>query len=72
MMLDKIAEMPLKGKSYRYSCLNFVLLKEIVERLAGMPLDAYLDSTFYKPMGLTRTTYHPLKHFRPSEIVPTV
>lgn len=72
VMLDKIAEMPLKGKSYRYSCLNFVLLKEIVERLAGMPLDAYLDSTFYKPMGLTRTTYHPLKHFRPSEIVPTV
>ena len=72
VMLDKIAEMPLKGKSYRYSCLNFVLLKEIVERLAGMSLDAYLDSTFNKPMGLTRTTYHPLKHFRPSEIVPTV
>lgn len=72
VMLKKIAEMPLKGKSYRYSCLNFVLLKEIVEHVAGVALDTYLDSVFYKPMGLTHTTYHPLKHFRPSEIVPTV
>lgn len=72
VVLNKIVELPLKGRSYRYSCLNFILLKELVEGLSGMPMDVYLDRTFYKPMGLTRTTYHPLERFSKEEIVPTV
>ena len=34
--------------------LNFMLLKEMVEKIAGMPMDMYLDSVFYAPMGLRR------------------
>ena len=70
-MLRQLAEVPLKGHSYRYSCLNFMLLKELVETLAQVPMDVYLDSVFYKPMGLKHTAYRPLRHFDKSQIVPT-
>lgn len=68
----QLAEVPLKGHSYRYSCLNFMLLQEMVEELARMPMDVYLDSVFYKPMGLMHTAYNPLRHFPKAQIVPTV
>lgn len=71
-MLDKIASLPLKSRSYRYSCLNFMLLKELVEKISGVSMDVYLDSVFYKPMGLTNTAFCPLKHFPKEQIVPTV
>lgn len=71
-ILRKIVETPLKKKSYRYSCLNFMLLKELVETLAKIPMDKYLDSVFYKPMGLLHTSFLPLKKFSKEQIVPTV
>lgn len=71
-MNRRLADVPLKGHSYRYSCLNFMLLKELVEELAQVPMDVYLDSVFYKPMGLTHTAYNPLRRFDKSQIVPTV
>lgn len=71
-VVKQIAEAPLKGKSYRYSCLNFMLLKEVVEKIAGMPMDAYLDSVFYEPMGLRHTAFLPLRKFKKEQIVPSV
>ena len=52
-ILEMIAsdEIPLRDRRYRYSCLNFVLLKEMVEQISGMPMDKYLDQEFYTPMG---------------------
>ena len=46
-MLEKIAsdEIPLRDRRYRYSCLNFVLLKEMVEEISGMTMDEYLENT---------------------------
>lgn len=72
VMLKVIAETPLKSRSYRYSCLNFMLLKEAVENITGMPMDEYLEENFYKPMGLVHTMYNPLRRFNKDEIVPTV
>ena len=71
-MLKQIAEVSRKDRDYRYSCLNFVLLKEIVESVAGVPMDEYLDSVFYRPMGLIHTSYNPLTRFDREDIVPTV
>ena len=71
-ILKKIDEIPLKSRSYRYSCLNFMLLKEIVEKLSGKPMDEYLDSVFYQPMGLSHTAYNPLRKFKKEQIIPTV
>lgn len=72
VMLKDIAEASLKGHSYRYSCLNFMLLKEAVENISGMPMDEFLEENFYKPMGLIHTLYNPLKRYGKDEIVPTV
>ena len=72
LILQDIVHAPLKGHDYRYSCLNFMLLKEMVECIANMPMDAYLDSVFYKPMGLSHTAYLPLRHFQKSSVAPTV
>ncbi len=72
LVLKELADAPLKNRSYRYSCLNFMLLKEMVENISGMPMDSYLDSVFYKPMGLTHTLYNPLNRFKKEKIVPSV
>ena len=73
-ILEMIAsdEIPLRDRRYRYSCLNFVLLKEMVEQISGMPMDKYLDQEFYAPMGMRHTLYSPLSRFKPEQIVPTV
>ena len=73
-MLEMIAsdEIPLRDRRYRYSCLNFMLLKEMVERLCGMPMNEYLEKEFYGPMGMEYTLYRPLQRFRKEQIVPTV
>ncbi len=75
---EKILEMiasdkvPLRDRRYRYSCLNFVLLKEMVEQISGMPMDEYLEKEFYAPMGMKSTLYNPLRRFHPEQIVPTI
>lgn len=72
-ILQMIAhEVPLRSKTYRYSCLNFVLLQQMVEQLTGQPLDKYLSEHFYEPMGLRRLTFRPLRKFATKEVVPTI
>jgi CubicO group peptidase (beta-lactamase class C family) len=71
VMLKKIADAPLKGKKYVYSCLNFILLQQLVEQLAGVPMDEFLTREFYRPMNLSRTAYLPLRYFRKENIVPS-
>lgn len=68
---EKIVEAPLKQKRYVYSDIGFILLGMLVEQLAGMPMEAYLQREFYEPMGLERTGYLPLRRFAKSEIVPS-
>lgn len=72
VILQEIADANLKGRSYRYSCLNFMLLKEAVENISGVPMDKYLEDNFYKPMGLVHTLYNPLTRYDKDEIIPTV
>lgn len=71
VMEGKIVEAPLGQKRYVYSDVGFILLGKLVEQLAGMPIDAYLQREFYEPMGLERTGYLPLRRFDKSEIVPS-
>ena len=73
-MLEMIAsdKVPLRDRRYRYSCLNFVLLKEMVEQISGMPMDEYLEKEFYGPMGMKYTLYNPLRKYQAAQIVPTI
>lgn len=61
----------LKRKRYMYSCLNFILLKELVEKDSKMNLDTFLQTNFYARLGMDRTAYNPLNKFAKEEIVPT-
>ncbi|MBK9103951.1 MAG: serine hydrolase [Saprospiraceae bacterium] len=76
MYLDSIRKMiydsPLNADgTYVYSDLGFIMLAEIIKRETGITLDQYVDSVFYKPMGLDRIGYHPLNRFTTDEIVPS-
>ncbi len=68
----QIADAPMKEKTYRYSDVGFILLRMLVEKVAGMPMDEYLQHEFYGPMGLKHTAFCPLQHNHPKAgIVPT-
>lgn len=73
-ILQKIIDLPLKNEGgYRYSCLNFVLLRHILERTMRQPLDKILEERLFLPMGANSLCFNPLKCERidPSLLVPT-
>lgn len=70
--MQMIANTRLNSKTYVYSCVNFILLKEIAETISGMPMDEFLNKEFYQPMGLQYTVYLPLRNHKKEEIAPTL
>lgn len=70
-ILQSILRCQLEGRRYIDSDLGFILLQQVVEHVARMPLDAYVSQNFYAPMGLERILFCPLEKFPPSEIMPT-
>ncbi|WP_298650863.1 glycoside hydrolase family 3 N-terminal domain-containing protein [uncultured Proteiniphilum sp.] len=71
-LLKEIINTQLNRKgSYRYSCLNFMLLKEAVESVSGMDLDTYMKQNFYQRLGASTTTFQPLKQIPIERIPPT-
>ena len=68
----KVAHCKLKEKKYEYSDLNFLLLKDMVETITMQPIEEFLAENFYRPMGLSHTSFRPLQHgFSKQEIAPT-
>lgn len=59
-----------RGK-YKYSDLGLIMVKEMVEKITGLPLNEYVDLNFYKPLGLKHTTYKPLEKFSKNSIIPS-
>ncbi len=58
-------------KEYKYSDLGYFYLRDVVEQKTGMGLDAYVDRTFYRRMGLQLLGYHPRSRVPLDRIVPT-
>jgi beta-glucosidase-like glycosyl hydrolase/CubicO group peptidase (beta-lactamase class C family) len=58
------------GDSTVYSDFDFILLGKIVETISGVTLDKYVDSVFFKPLGMTSTIYNPPSSIW-REITPT-
>ncbi len=44
-----------------YSDTNFMILGLLIERVTGMPLDEYVESEIYQPLGLQNTLFVPLQ-----------
>lgn len=71
-IVQRILTSPLGPRHrYEYSDNDFIFLGKIVERLTGMPLDKYVEQTFYTPMALATTGFKPLTRFAANRIVPT-
>jgi len=71
-VLLEIANTNLRSKNgYLYSDLNFILLKEAVEKISGKTLDAFADAEFYSKTGSSRTMFRPLKKYERTNIAPT-
>ncbi len=47
------------GDSTVYSDLGLITTGKIVEKVTGTTLDNYVDSVFFKPLGMTSTMYNP-------------
>jgi len=61
-----------RGRDYRYSDANFMLLQKILEtKMGDMAIDNWMEENFYRPMGLRNTAYCPMKRYERHRIVPT-
>jgi uncharacterized protein YbbC (DUF1343 family)/CubicO group peptidase (beta-lactamase class C family) len=58
------------GEAFVYSDINFFLLGDIVKRVSGQSLDAYLKARVFGPLGMTETGFLPPKTLLP-RIAPT-
>ncbi len=60
------------GERFIYSDTNMILLGEIVRRVSGQPLDAFLEREVYGPLGMTDTGFNPpqakLGRIAPTEV----
>lgn len=70
--MESIANAKLGARIYNYSCINFILLKEVVETISGMPMDEFLDREFYSLMQLNHMAYLPLRKFKKEQLAPTL
>lgn len=67
----RIFDSPLESRTYRYSDLSMILMQLVVEQVSGVPLDTFMQDSFYTPMGLKDIGYNPWKHHDINNIAPT-
>lgn len=59
------------GSKFKYSDVNYILLGEIVQRIAGVSLHKFSQTAFYLPLGMADTRFLPSSDLL-SRIAPTV
>lgn len=58
-------------KKVRYSDLGMIVMRRVIESAAGVPFDRFVDSVFYKPMGMHRTGFNPAETMPGYTCAPT-
>lgn len=53
-----------------YSCMGYILLGKILEKIGGMPLDQLAKQYVFDPLGMHCTGYHPNGDCAPTELDP--
>ena len=53
-----------------YSCMGYILLGKILEKISGQPLDELAESYVFAPLGMKNTGYHPAGNCAPTEFDP--
>ncbi|MBF0277180.1 MAG: beta-lactamase family protein [SAR324 cluster bacterium] len=54
-----------------YSCLGFLILGEIIRRLARQSLAQFTRSKIFEPLQMNSTCFSPLEHIPENQIAPT-
>lgn len=60
--LDGVAAQKLKGETghrFHYADINFILLSELVRRVAGTTLDRFVAEFIFAPLGMKDTGFNP-------------
>ena len=47
------------GEDVRYSCMGYITLGKLLEKLYGQPLHRLAEEKVFRPLGMTRTGYLP-------------
>lgn len=72
VMWPKMLNAPIKTRgSYVYSDISMYVMKDIVERISGEPLDKYAAENFYAPLGMQTAGFLPRNRFSKDQIIPT-
>lgn len=53
-----------------YSCMGYILLGKILEKISGLPLDQLAERYVFAPLGMKNTGYHPAGPCAPTELDP--
>jgi beta-N-acetylhexosaminidase len=59
------------SKKFLYSDLGLIILQQIVEKISGQSLDAYVDSKIYLPLGMYNTGFNILEKKNTTNVAPT-
>lgn len=70
-IMNRIYHAKLGRKRYLYSCCNFCLLADAVQRMTHSPLNYYVNNYIFAPLGAYHTMYRPLSKFSRDEIAYT-
>lgn len=71
-ILKRVFKLPVSSNPrFRYSDVNFYLLKKVVEAIIKTPMDTYVFKNIYHPLGLRSICFNPLERFPLKSIVPT-
>ncbi len=73
-----IVQSPLNSKKlksgkygFMYSDLGFLTLQKVIEKIVGTPMDKFLNTNLYEPLGLNYLGFKPLEKFSTNQIAPT-
>jgi len=70
-IMNRMYHAKLGKKKYLYSCCNFSLLADAVQRMTHSPLNYYVNNYVFAPLGAYHTMYRPLSKFSRDEIAYT-
>ena len=70
-IMSRMYHANLGKKKYLYSCCNFSLLADAVQRMTHSPLNYYVNNYIFAPLGAYHTMYRPLSKFSRDEIAYT-
>jgi CubicO group peptidase (beta-lactamase class C family) len=69
-MLDSVFASPLTyrtGDTTIYSDLGLITVGKVIEKVSGVTLDRFVDSVFFRPLGMRSTMYNP-----PASLLPRI